>query len=922
MRQAPIRTLISPVLVGREDQLAALDATVDASRSGRGALVLVSGEAGVGKTRLVTASLAAAERRGVRAVRADAFAGDAEQPGSLLLDLARSLEAQGWAAAAARFRAALEEAVGKMEAGRRRRVIVERLVAAVLDLGEAGPLVAFLEDLHWTDDLTLDVLARAARRLGTTPLVIWATFRTDELAPSTPMRRWRADLLARRDAIEIAVPRLTRDEVAAMTAVMIGDSLPAPAILVARLLERTDGVPLYIEELLSASSSAAIADARVPDTLADAVIQRAAHLTHDARDVANAAAVIGRSFTLPLLTRATTLDPDRVLNAIDELRDRHFARSVQGTHAFDFRHALIRDALYEALPLGTRIAIHRRVADTIRESGVDGRERALAWHLEQAGDLEEASGFAVKAAQMARGLSSHREAASLYQQALRTLPPGNDRRRARLLAEYGRELVATDENVAAAEVLSQARALLLVGGDRVEAAELVPTIVAARHLQGDDIDKRARLLRDALTDVDPAGEAARAPRARILAGLAAAYMLDRQLEEAERHGDEALVVSRAVGDELTEINVIATLGVVHVFAGRMDAGWALFEESLERARVAQYEAEAARTFRMVGSCASVLVEYERGEHWLREGIAYAERVELWNHRHYMAAHLAHVLWATGRLEEAEGVAKRALADGREGITTRITALYVLGYIHLERGELSAATALLDEALAAAGTMRELQRVSPPLWGLAEVALAKSDTGQALHLCRRARAESERVGDAAYLFPFLTTGTRALIAGGDMKGAREWAADVGGMIARRAIPGTLPAVAHASGLIAAAERRSALARRLLTEALEGWRSRRRVRSAREAERDLAKGVARPAGWAPLTAREFEVAQFVAIGLTNGQIADRLVLAPRTVASHVEHILAKIGAARRAEVAAWITRREREASREGVGSSAKG
>ena len=98
------------------------------------------------------------------------------------------------------------------------------------------------------------------------------------------------------------------------------------------------------------------------------------------------------------------------------------------------------------------------------------------------------------------------------------------------------------------------------------------------------------------------------------------------------------------------------------------------------------EAEAARGYRMVGSSASELMEYDRAERWLTEGVRYAENAELWNHRHYMAAHLAHVQWATGQWDAAARTAQGALADGRGGITTRITAQYVLGYLAMGRGD--------------------------------------------------------------------------------------------------------------------------------------------------------------------------------------------------------------------------------------------
>ena len=355
---------------------------------------------------------------------------------------------------------------------------------------------------------------------------------------------------------------------------------------------------------------------------------------------------------------------------------------------------------------------------------------------------------------------------------------------------------------------------------------------------------------------------------------------------------------------------------------------------------------------MLGTSASVLVEYDRAERWLREGIAYAEGVELWNHRHYMAAHLAHVLWAKGEWDAAEEMARQALADGRGGITTRITSLHVLGYVGLGRGDRGAATASLEEARRLGEQMGELQRLSPALWGLAEIARLRGDDRTAVAICARGLEASAAVRDAAYLFPFLVTGCRAHLSLGDPLAAERWVEEVGGRLADRGIPGTLPAVDHGRGLVLLAQGSTGKARVALETAVAGWRSWGRRWEATWAALDLARSLARSnhrveanrvaanarddavrlgspplvaamdeflsrasrgevqvQPWAPLTAREFEVARLVADGMTNPAIAGELGVAPKTVAAHVEHILAKLGVGRRAEIATWVgSRRE--------------
>ncbi len=185
-------------------------------------------------------------------------------------------------------------------------------------------------------------------------------------------------------------------------------------------------------------------------------------------------------------------------------------------------------------------------------------------------------------------------------------------------------------------------------------------------------DLATELRRDSSTAATGDGMLGRlaAPAGGLFAELAAAYMLDRRLIEAIDYGEPARALPIAATDRSLQCHIDATLGSVLVFAGRMDEGWRLLEGSIARATEARLELQAARGYRMIGSSASVLVEYERATRWLVAGVAYTERVERFNDRHYMAAHLGHVLWATGdwnaAVEMAEHARPTAAAGSRPG----------------------------------------------------------------------------------------------------------------------------------------------------------------------------------------------------------------------------------------------------------------
>ena len=941
--------MLCPILVGRDELLALADRRLSSSRAGAGHILFLAGEAGIGKTRLLDAMMQRAGLLGFDEVRGAVFARDFELAGGLVLDLASNLQSstrpEHRAAGERITQRLLDSSTTMDESGdlhRRRRLLVLDLADLIASLANDGPVMFALEDLHWADDLSLQVIGQLSRRITTRPVLLVGTYRSDELYPRVPMREWRTRLLTQRLAEEARLARLSRTETARMIQAVMNTGHRGFDVAAAEVYARSDGIPLHIEEFLAAT--AAQRGETVPETLSDAVLARAQALSPSAAGTVSAAAVVGRSFDFDLLVDVVRAPPDEVADSLRELRERYFVLTGADATRYDFRHALIRDVLYREIPLPLRRELHARVAQTAMERGL--RDGFISAHCEAANMLPAAYRLARAGAVGATRLSSHQESFELLRRALRCQSPdATPTERADLLTALADEAAAVDDNVIAADAYEQAHRLYTEAGELLTAAALVPHLVAVRHLLGDGLAERAARLTAGLAEIESAVDTERAARTRIalLAGLAAAHMLDRRLDEAIEYGERATAEAAATGHESVSLNVSATLGSVLVFAGRMEDGWRLLETGIGEAVARRHEAEAARGYRMLSSSSSVLVEYGRAERWLVEGIEYAERVELWNHRHYMAAHLAHVRWATGDWAAADSLAMAALADGRGGLTTQITARYVLGYLALGRGHWEVARQNLDEAREQGERMAELQRLSPALWGLAEVALLVSDVDSAIALCERGVRASFEVRDAAYAYPYLVTGTRALLHAADPLAAGRWVDRVSDLLLQRSIPGTLPAIAHARGLLDLAAGQTGSARTLLEKACAAWQSRRRFWEGSFCQLDLARclqrsrlgpsaaaliptvrdraaaigaaplvaaadalavaGASAPS-WQPLSAREFEVATLIAAGMTNREVAAELVLSPKTVSAHVERILSKLGAARRAEIAAWV------------------
>jgi len=340
------------------------------------------------------------------------------------------------------------------------------------------------------------------------------------------------------------------------------------------------------------------------------------------------------------------------------------------------------------------------------------------------------------------------------------------------------------------------------------------------------------------------------------------------------------------------------------------------------------------------------MDYRAAAYWIGEGLRYADSIEQSHCAHVMSANSAIVAWAGGEWGEAAARARQAIAD-RGCMLAAETARWALGYVALGRGMLAEATTELEEALGFGERSESIDFILPPLWGLAEAALLVGDAAAAAGRCRNAFERAKAVGEKVSLVPFVVTGVRAEQAAGRPATAAAWLASCVEYL------GSIPEVAsaaleHGRGLVALADGATGVARGALEAAVAGWDAKGRTWEASWARLDLAHCLvrsnrfadalslavdvrtlasrldSRPLAdradaiqrmargrvsvdepWRPLTAREFEVARLISEGHTNAEIAEELGIAPKTASAHVEHILAKLGASRRAEIATWTS-----------------
>ena len=834
-----------------------------------------------------------------------------------------------------------------------RRELVREVADEVVGSIDRPTLLVF-EDLQWADELSLEVVGELARLGRGRPLLLLGAYRKDELPVASIHREWRSRLLSQRLAEEIWLKPLTHDETALVVTLILGTGLPAPREVVSAVYERTDGIPLHVEELLAAlddrarTDGRAIREAHVPDTIEDAVLARYARLSEEARAVARAGAVIGRCFVPDVLAGCLDRPVADLDGPLAELVEQSFLYPFAFVDRgyYDFRHQLLRDTLYATVPPAELRRLHARAGEFSAHL-VGSTEVHASVHFERAGLRALAYRTALAGARAASEVSSRREAFELYGRAAANVPddlPAEDR--ALLYEGYCEAALAVDDVRVIEETAALSRRYHLEAGRALDAAGMLATLAAnARR------DVRPEAERRALLDAAEA-ELVVLPDSRDRSLVLSDLQVFRGILEldAGRHAaaiacfEEARRLLLAAGEADTGgVDYLAAM--VAVAGGQVDEGLRAMLEVARRGRDARQESTGVTAYRTAAAAAIQVMAYPIAEVGLREGLRYADEIEQSYCRHVMAATSAHLAWAAGHWDDTVSIAGIEIVEhgSRRGTLGSRDAL---AFVAFGRGDVERARALLEESLAIGRPAAEVDLVLPPMWGLAETALVAGEPEVALRWCEEALALVEPTDERANLVPFVVTGVRAALAARRPDAAERWLDALARLLADWEVLAR-PALDHAEGLLRTSAGSTVAARASLEAAVSGWDARGRtwealwarvdlaaclLRANREAEAiaglrevraraealeagpllhriDELLAVARSRGaeeepWRPLTAREFEVARLVADGLTNGEIGESLGLSPRTVGAHVEHILAKLVFTRRAEIAAWV------------------
>ncbi|HEX6254196.1 MAG TPA: AAA family ATPase [Euzebyales bacterium] len=971
------RTIRSERLIGRADELKQFDRVLGAAAAGRASTLLVGGDAGVGKTRLLDEWSRRAGDAGARMVIGRCLQlGAASLPFGAVVEALRTLvgdtpagrrrEVFGPLQASTELARVVPElgpsdptgdSVIDVVGGDRQLRMFEQVAALLGHAARRAPVVVAIEDLHWADQSTLDLVSYLVHTLDDAAVVLVLTYRTDDLGRRHPLRPLVGRLRRVPSAVPIELSPLDRYELAELAAAILGD-LPTTALL-DDLHARTEGNPFFAEEMLAAADTVV---GPVPDALAGLLLSRVDRLPDDAQAVVRIAAAAGRDVDHELLTMVTGrrlgLPEPRLLQALrDAVAEQVLVVSTDGV-GYAFRHALLQEAVHGDLLPGERVQVHAEIAGILTErpdlAGAAGATAALAWHYAAAQDQPRALRASVEAARAAHAAFAVADEQHHLERALElwdVVPDAADAAgttRSDLLIAAAAAAHGAGQPVRAERYARTALDILDEDEQPTAAALAWMWLANARHAAGhpgafDAHDRAATLI-----PREPS-----AARARVLGSHAAALMLAPRLEEAAGPVEEAVRVAREVGAHGDHMHALLCAGVVRSALGDPDGGLAAFAEARElAARIG-----SLHVARLYVNESDVLFNLGRAEEALavgREGLAVAREFGLRRSAStWMHGNLAEFLLHLGRLDEArmhlhEAAALRG-ADVRDM------------HLQLRHGQLALLTDDLDaadEALELAarvhhGVAAGAQMAGPRHELAAELALARDDPDTAFAavvagldnveeadgvrryggwlyaLGLRAaaltgggpgRAAATRVHDR--LAASRTTAVhgaspmwRAQTAVADAEWASlhghddastRWRAAIAALDDRGFVPAATVARIRQAESVLPAER--AVAETALEHAWHdaddaGLALARRQAEAVARRANIAVGP-RTASDTPfgLTARELEVLRLVAEGRSNPEIGRALYISRKTASTHVSNILSKLGVATRGEAAA--------------------
>ena len=849
-------------LLERDGDLEVLNRALADAERGSGSVVLIGGEAGIGKTRLVQSF-------------SDVNADDARILWGACDDLSTPRTLGPFRDIAGQVDGALKDAVIEGTRGE----VFDAVFDVVANTGR--PTVVVIEDVHWADGATLDVLKFLGRRIDRAPVTLVLTYRDEEVPDNHPLMLMFGDLPG--SALHRVYPApLSKPAVAELASGYAGS--------VEDLFSLTRGNPFLVTEALLTPAGG------VPANVRDAVRTRASRLSPTGRAVADLISVVPGQTELWLIEGFPEFDP----RALDECHQRGLVE-YDSVHAW-YRHELVRGAMEESLEPQRRRVLNAYVVEAL--SGHEADVARIVHHARQAGDGDAIARYAPLAARRAAAADAHHEALAHYRLAVEYTRGIPAEERARLLTDYAVECYLSNEAVEGVAAAAQALELWRAFGSVLDEGDVLCWLSRLYWWLG----KSERAVSTGLAAVHVLDSVPRSKElARAYSNLGQLFMLAQRSDAAEEWANKAIAVARELDDQDTLAHALNNLGSTRLRAGDSE-GFALLEESLEIAIRERFDDHAGRAYANLVWVSLDYRQYNKAERYIEDGLAYAQSKELAGNTYYITAERARYGFECGRWAQAERDARWVLSQPEEPGITRMPALAALARVQVRRGD-PEAEATIEQALQLVEPTGELQRIAPVAIARSELAWLRGDIegikGPITEAYRLAMgARQPWIADELTFWMWRATGIAEPLDGPDTpytlqtsgrwrEAAAAWA-EIGcpyeqatALMDSNDAVDLLEALALLDdlGAVPAASNARRTLRRMGTQGVP--------RGPRQETRS------HPAG---LTPRQVDVLELVAEGLTNAEIAERLFVSPKTVDHHVSALLTKLEVATRQEAAA--------------------
>jgi DNA-binding NarL/FixJ family response regulator len=937
-------------LVGRQRELAALRDAIVTAAGGDGGILLVAGEGGVGKTALVESALAgngglvlrgAADQRVVRPYAPVVAA---------LRGYQRAVpDGLAGAGPLARHLALILPELGSPPADTDQATLFEAVGNLLEQIAHRQATVVFLDDLQWVDGATAELLLQLDRTLEAVPVLILGAYRSDEVSRGHQLRRVRSELRRRRRLQELTVEPLGPVDTAALAARVLGAQLGNR--LARALYDRTQGVPFFIEELAVALAAAGrlatVAGTAelgpeetlpLPDTIKETVLLRTERLSSTGRHTLEIAAAAGLRFDLELLAALGGAD------GIDEAIQRGFL--VEVDQQGGFRHALIREAVYDDTPWTRRRSYHRQLAEELARRGAAPEAVAEQWLA--AGERDRARPSLLAAAERFCQVHAYHDAARAIGRAIELWPEGEDEDdRLAALERLGRCAQLHGDLAGAARAWQEVAEGCRARGDLVRLAELQRRLAGIYELQG---------AWDRALAAHAAAAEAFAEQGQELEAAAEQLAAASHLQSAANLTTALDLITGAspaverTGSVQLRVRALSLEGQIRAKLGDTQRGVELAREGLAQALAENLTEPAAEAYYRLASALEHTADYPQALDAYAAASDFCEQQGIAGMGEVCFACLAPVMVRTGEWDRAIEVCRAILDADDAPATARMVAAAELGIVHVLRGETKRTRRLLSDSLgfsrrnelfgleveAAHGLARANAlegRVDDALQGARDLIGRIADREErhysvsALRWITTLFAGQGLKADVARSTELLsqtagTLGTTEAVAGlghalgelalvgGDAAGAAQQFTHALDLLGDLGVPyeRAETELRAAIALAAAGERGLAIdhlisayraARRLGARPLARAAAEELARLGEQVERRLGRRAAGQLEHAGLSRREVEVLRLISVGRTNREIAQALFLSPRTIDMHVRNILTKLDCRSRTE-----------------------